>query len=159
MNTRAEALAERIEQGAALLAAFASTLSDAEWKSRVRDGRTIAAVVHHVATVYPIEIELARAAAQGNSVADITWDIVNDMNDKHGVEFANVSKSDALELLSTNSKAAAAAVRLLTDEELDNSGPFGLAYGAPVTTQFVIEDHSLRHSWHHLYRIRAALGR
>jgi len=25
--------------------------------------------------------------------------------------------------------------------------------------QFVIEDHALRHSWHHLARIRKALGR
>lgn len=28
-----------------------------------------------------------------------------------------------------------------------------------VTAQFVIEDHALRHSWHHLARIREALGR
>jgi hypothetical protein len=158
MNNRATALAERIEQGAANLAAFAETLSDAEWQSRVADGRTVAAVVHHVATVYPIEVELAQATANGKSVADITWDVVNTMNDKHGVEFANVSKADALQLLAANSKAAASSVRSLSDEQLDNSGPFGLAYGAPVTTQFVIEDHALRHSWHHLFRIRAALG-
>ena len=28
-----------------------------------------------------------------------------------------------------------------------------------VTAQFVIEDHALRHSWHHLARIRSALGK
>ena len=32
-------------------------------------------------------------------------------------------------------------------------------FGAPVTAQFVIEDHALRHSWHHLARIRTALDR
>jgi hypothetical protein len=30
---------------------------------------------------------------------------------------------------------------------------------APLTTQFFIEDHALRHSFHHLARIRAALGK
>ena len=30
---------------------------------------------------------------------------------------------------------------------------------APLTSQFVIEDHALRHSWHHLAKIKAALGR
>jgi hypothetical protein len=28
-----------------------------------------------------------------------------------------------------------------------------------MTAQFVIEDHAMRHSWHHLARIRIALGR
>ena len=31
--------------------------------------------------------------------------------------------------------------------------------GAPVTAQFVVEDHAVRHSWHHLARIRTAVGR
>jgi len=42
---------------------------------------------------------------------------------------------------------------------LDRSAPFSLCFGAPVTAQFVIEDHALRHSWHHLAQIRKALGR
>jgi len=28
---------------------------------------------------------------------------------------------------------------------------------APLTTQFVLEDHAVRHSYHHLARIKAAL--
>jgi hypothetical protein len=36
--------------------------------------------------------------------------------------------------------------------ELDRAAPFSLSFGAPVTAQFVIEDHVLRHSWHHLGR-------
>ena len=36
----------------------------------------------------------------------------------------------------------------------DRGGP-----RAEALAQFVIEDHALRHSWHHLARIRAALGR
>jgi hypothetical protein len=70
-----------------------------------------------------------------------------------------VSKVEALELLKENSAIAAAGVRQLSDENLDRAGAFGLSYGAPMTAQFVIEDHPVRHSWHHLARIRAAIGR
>jgi len=59
--------------------------------------------------------------------------------------------------LRKNSREAAAKVRALTDEELDRAAPFSLSYGAPVTAQFVIEDHALRHSWHHLAKIRQSL--
>jgi len=70
-----------------------------------------------------------------------------------------VTKEAALALLRDNSREAAAAVRGFTDEELDQAAPFSLSFGAPVTAQFVIEDHALRHSWHHLAQMRKALRR
>jgi len=42
---------------------------------------------------------------------------------------------------------------------LDRAAPFSLSFGAPMTSQFVIEDHALRLSWHHLARILVDLGR
>src|SRR6185295_3859060 len=123
------------------------------------DSRSIGIVVHHVATVYPIEIDLARTIAGGNAITDVTWEVVNKLNALHAMDQANVTKEAALELLLRNSREAAAAVRAFTDEELDRAAPFALSFGAPVTAQFVIEDHALRHSWHHLARIRKALGR
>jgi DinB family protein len=163
MGRRAESLADRIEEGAASLAAFAEGLSDAEWRTPVsgsgKDRRPVGVLVHHVASVYPIEIDLARAIAGGKAVTDVTWDAVAEMNAKHASDQAGVTKAAALELLRRNSREAAAAVRAFTDEELDRAAPFSLSFGAPVTAQFVIEDHPLRHSWHHLARIRAAVGR
>ena len=160
MNYRSEQLAKRIEEGAAGLATFAETLSEAEWQTpvSVTDRRTIGLVVHHVANMYPIEVEAAQTIAAGTAANDVTWDLINQINARHAADFARVSKSDALELLRRNSRAAAEAVRTFTDEQLDRAAPFGLSYGAPVTAQFVIEDHALRHSWHHLARIRAALS-
>ena len=159
MGRRAEELAVRVERGAALLAAFAAGLSDAEWNTRVRDGRTVGVVVHHVATMYPIEIDVTRAIASGKAVEGVTWEVVADINAKHAAEFANVGKATALELLRRNSSEAAAAVRTFSDAELDTAAPFSLSFDAPMTAQFVIEDHALRHAWHHLARIRSALGR
>ncbi|HEY6066754.1 MAG TPA: DinB family protein [Thermoanaerobaculia bacterium] len=163
MGRRSEALADRIEEGATALAAYAERLSDADWKTPMsgggKDRRPVGVIVHHVASVYPIEIDLARAIAGGKAVTDVTWDAVAQMNAKHAGDQAEVSKAAALELLRKNSRDAAAAVRALSDEELDRAAPFSLSYGAPVTAQFVIEDHALRHSWHHLARIRTTLQR
>jgi hypothetical protein len=161
MSRRAELLADRIEKGADGLAGFVEGLSDAEWRTPVSstDRRPVGVIVYHVAAVYPIEIDLARAIASGKAVTDVTWEVVADLNANHAREQANITKSEALELLRRNSRAAAAAVRAFTDEELDRAAPFSLSHGAPVTAQFVIEDHPLRHSWHHLARIRKALGK
>lgn len=161
MSHRAELLADRIEEGAAGLAAFAEGLSEAEWRTPMSgsDGRSVGVIVHHVAAVYPVEIEVARAIATGSAVTDVTWQVVAQMNARHAAEQAGVTEAAALELLRRNSREAAAAVRAFTDDELDRAAPFSLSFGAPVTAQFVIEDHALRHSWHHLARIRSALGR
>jgi hypothetical protein len=163
VHSRAEALAARIEEGAADLAAFAEGLSDAEWQTPVTsaggDRRPIGVIVHHVAFMYPIEIDVARVVASGKAVTDVTWDVVAEINAKHARDNAGVTKAAALELLRRNSREAAAAVRALTDEELDRAAPFSLSFAAPVTAQFVVEDHALRHSWHHLARIRARVGR
>lgn len=162
MGRRAESLADRIEEGAAGLASFAEGLSEAEWRTPMSAGtdrRSVGVIVHHVASVYPIEVDLARAIASGKAVTEVTWEAVAEMNAKHASDQARVTKAEALDLLRRNSHQAAAAVRAFTDDELDRAAPFSLSFGAPVTAQFVIEDHPLRHSWHHLARIRAALGR
>ena len=162
MGHRAELLADRIEEGAAGLAAFVEGLSETEWRAPMTTGndrRPVGVIVHHVAFVYPIEVDLAKAIAGGKAVTDVTWEVVAGLNGKHASDQAAVTKAAALELLRKNSREAAAAVRAFTDEELDRAAPFSLAYGAPVTAQFVIEDHPVRHSWHHLARIRKSLGR
>ena len=119
---RAGALAERLEQGAQALAAFASALTDVEWQTRIpKDGRKIGVVVHHVASMYPLEIQLAQTLAGGQPVAGVTWDAVNELNAGHAREFDAVTKEAALDLLQRNSTAAAAAIRALSDEELDRA--------------------------------------
>ena len=108
-------------EGAAGLAAFAEGLSEAEWNAPVSrtDRRSVGVIVHHVASVYPIEIDLARTISSGTAVPEVTWEVV---------------------------------------AQLNRAAPFSRSFGAAVTAQFVIEDHALRHGWHHLARIRTALG-
>lgn len=161
LSSRSQALADRIEEGAELLAAFAETLTDREWSTPISstDRRTVGVIVHHVASMYPIEMGAVKAIASGNAVLNVTWEAVAQINAQHAIDHADVTKAKAIEILRQNSREAAAAVRKMTDEELDQAAPFSLSFGAPMTAQFVIEDHPLRHPWHHLARIRAVLGR
>jgi hypothetical protein len=158
MSHRTNALAERLEQGARALAGFASALTDAEWQTRLpKDGRKVGVIVHHVATMYPLEIQLAQVLAGGKPVTGVTWDDIHALNAKHAKEHDGVTKEAALDLLQRNSTAAAAAIRALRDEELDQAAPLSLNSDAPLTCQFMLEDHAVRHSYHHLAGIRAAL--
>ena len=158
MSSRANALAERLEQGARELAAFTLTLTDAEWRSRIpNDGRKIGVVVHHVAYMYPIEIQVAQTVAEGRPVVGLTWDDVHAINATHARENDGVTREEALELLRRNSADAAAAIRALDDAALDRAATVSLNADAPLTCQFVLEDHAVRHSFHHLARIKGAV--
>lgn len=158
MSARAEALAQRIEQGARELAEFAQGLSQAQWETVVPpDGRRAGVIIHHVASMYPVEIHLAGEIAAGRPVEGVTWGVVAEMNAKHALAHGAIGKQETIEFLLSNSHAAAKAVRAFTDEQLDRAAPVSLNADAPLTAQFFIEDHALRHSWHHLARIKAVL--
>src|SRR5215471_17660956 len=113
---RANRLAERLEQGASALAALAGTLTDAEWQTRIpHDNRKIGVIVHHVASMYPLEVQLAQQLAAGKPIAGVAWSNVDEINAAHAKEHDNVTKEAAIELLKRNSAAAAAAIRALSD--------------------------------------------
>ena len=158
MSTRAHALAQRIEQGAQALASYAQGLSDEQWRAKVPpDGRQVGVIIHHVASVYPIEIDLAKQIASGKNIAGLTWGFVAELNAKHAHDHAAVGKQETIDLLRSNGHSAAEAVRAFSDEELDRAAPVSLNADAPLTAQFLIEDHALRHSWHHLAKFKALL--
>jgi len=142
------------------LADLAQSLSDEQWQSRVpHDNRKIGVIVHHVGTMYPIEIALAQKLAKGEAVEGVTWAGVHEMNAEHARKFDRVTKQEALDLLRENSTAAAAAVRALSDAELDTAAGLSLNSDGPRTCQFMLEDHAVGHAWHHLRKIHGALGR
>jgi hypothetical protein len=160
INLRAGLLAERLEQGANALLALAVSLNESEWQARLaHDGRKVGVVIHHVASVYPIEIQLARTVAGGSPVTGVQPSDIDAMNAQHAIELDSVTKSTAIDLLRRNSAAAAAAIRALSDEELDRAATVSLYDDALLTCQFVLEDHAVRHSYHHLAGIRRAVKR
>ena len=157
-GARADHLADRLEKGARALAAFANTLTGAQWRTRVPgDGRTVGVIVHHVASVYPVEIELAQKLAAGQSITGVSMKDIDTMNARHAEENSEITKEEALSLLARNSAAASAAIRALSDEALAKAAPVSLYGDAPLTCQFLLEDHAVRHSYHHLNLIEQAL--
>jgi hypothetical protein len=89
----------------------------------------------------------------------VTWDVVHTINATHAQEHDAATKAGALDLLLRNSAAAADAIRALSDEELDRAAPVSLNGDAPLTCQFMLEDHAVRHSYHHLAILRATIKR
>lgn len=159
MNTRSNALAARIEQGAEALATFVEGLTEAEWQTAVpNEQRPVSVLVHHVANLYSLEIDLAQQMASDKPVDGVTWDGIAQMNAQHAQDHAAVNQQETVQMLRDNSKAAADRVRAFTDEELDNAVMVSLYADAPLTAQFFIEDHALRHSFHHLANIKAVLN-
>lgn len=100
--------------------------------------------MHHVASVYPIEIQLAQSLAAGQPIAGVTWDVVHKMNHNHAEENDGVTREAALALLATNSAAAAAAIRAFSNTDLDRAAPVSLNSDAPLTCQYLLEDHAVR---------------
>ncbi len=157
-SERGGALAIRLEEGARALADFARGLTEGHWRIRLpKDGRRIGVIVHHVASMYPLEIELAQALAAGKPITGVTWEAVHAINAGHAKDHDATTKDAALLLLAQNSAEAAEAIRALTDDQLDRAATISLYADAPLTCQFMLEDHAVRHSYHHLARIQAAL--
>src|SRR6185295_16813810 len=120
MSKRSNALADRLEKGAIALEAYSNELSEAEWQSRVpHDGRKVGVVVHHVATMYPLEIDLARTLAAGQPIEGVTTEVVDHMNAVHANGEECGSGEQACGLRGKNSAAAAAAVGALSGGGLD----------------------------------------
>jgi hypothetical protein len=161
VSARANALAERLEQGVNTLVDLAIGLSDSEWRTpvSVTDRRTVGQIVNHVALVFPVEIHFAQVLGNGDPIVGVTWDTVHEMNGNHARENANPTREEAVTLLRQNGAAAAAAIRALGDRQLDAAAPNSMYADAPTTCQFMLEDHAVRHSYHHTQKIRRALGK
>ena len=159
MGSRADTLADRIEQGAREFMAFVEALSDREWQlATLRDGRSVGVVAHHVAVAYPLEVDLIGRLASGEAITDVTWEGVAEFNAQHAKDHASIGKADTLRLLEHGSVAAAEFVRTLSDEQLDRASPISLNAGAPLTTQYFIEEHAIGHSYHHRASMHAAIA-
>jgi hypothetical protein len=146
MGRRSNSLADRIEQGAAELAKFAESLSDADWKkpgsAAGTDKRPVGVIVHHVANMYPIEIDVAKTIASGKAITDVTWDAVAGINAGHAKDQAR-HEGGGPRVPAQEQPEAAAAMRRLHRRAAGHGRALLLSW-RPVTAQFVIEDHALR---------------
>ena len=139
---RANALAERLEQGARALEPSPARLSDVQWQTLLLgDGRKVGVVVHHVATMYPLEMQLSQLLAAG-SRSPVSRGTSSTASTPSTRPRTTRSRRRRRSLCSgSNSAAAAAAIRALSDDELDRAVTVSLNDDAPLTCQFFLEDH------------------
>src|SRR2546423_2466734 len=73
-----------------------ATTWDAEsWQSSML-APTLRVVVHHVASVYPVEIDLAQTVAEGMPVVGVTGEVIDQMNASHAQQNRDVTRSPQL---------------------------------------------------------------
>ena len=158
MGTRSDALAGQFEQAVADFTKAVEACSDARWTAVCNaEGWTVAQTAQHVSGQFPLEMEFITAPAEGKPMPGYTMDDINGKNDSRALKNVSVSKEDVLKELRTGGASTAAYIRALSDQQLDNTGALGLAGGASVSTQQLIEGGVLiAHVTGHLESIRAA---
>jgi uncharacterized protein (TIGR03083 family) len=158
MSARAESLAKQFEAKAAEMTALISNLSDADWKKTTSaEGWSVGVTAHHVAGAHEAICGIVKTLASGQSIPNFTMAMLNDLNAKHAREHAGCTRAETLTLHQKGAAAAAAALRALSDAELDRSGTV-LAEAPPLTTQQAIEGILINHITEHLGSIRKTLG-
>ena len=140
MGSRSETLASQFEQAVDAFANAIESCSDAQWRATCgAEGWTVAATAQHVAGQFPLEREFIEEAANGGKGLTYTWDNINNKNDRRAADNTSCSKDDVLSLLREGAANMSAYVRGLSDAQLDRTAPLGLADGASVSTQQLIE--------------------
>ena len=156
MSERAQALANRFEETNRELISTVEKCSDAEWRTKCA-GETwsVGVVAHHVAESHAAIARIIQMIAAGQQLPNVTTEAIDQRNVQHAQQHANCTKSETLDLLRNNGASAAAAVRGLSDEQLQRSGTLR---AGPMSAEQVIEAILIGHGKGHLSSIRAAIG-
>ena len=115
----AAAYAADIEAARDRLIAFASDCSEAQWRAAPLDGdpRPVAVVVDHVADSYEYLAGFIRQILAGQA-AEVTGELVDDLNAEHAAAAAAVSQADAAEHLRRSGAAISALIASLSADQL-----------------------------------------
>ena len=139
MGQRAETLANRFEDAVAEFTKTVEACSDADWGKTCGDeGWTVGQTAQHVSGQFPLEMEFIRAAAEGKAMPTYTWDDINGKNGSRAEANRGATKAQVLQELKEGGASTAAYLRGLSDEQLDRTGELGLAGGAAVSTEQLI---------------------
>jgi hypothetical protein len=115
----AAAYAADIEAARDRLIAFASGCSEAQWRAAPLDGdpRPVAVVVDHVADSYEYLAGFISQILAGQA-AEVTGELVDDLNAEHAAAAAAVSQADAAEHLRRSGAAISALIASLSADQL-----------------------------------------
>jgi uncharacterized protein (TIGR03083 family) len=160
MGQRSTGIANTFQGAVDDLARTIESCTPDGWAAMTKDeGWTVAQLAQHVSGQFPLEMEFIVACAEGYEMPTYTWDDINAKNGSRADRNAAASKADVLRELRTNAALVATYLRSLSDEQLDRTGPLGLADGAMLTTEQLIHSGVLiEHITGHGESIKQAIG-
>lgn len=160
MSERAARLAAASAESNAAVIAFARECPAAMWTAPcVNDGRTVAAVVRHVGGAYIAHARLMQAVADGEPIPDpfTDWEKINRGNDLAAQRYAAADRDETVASLERNGANLAAAIRVLTDAQLDNAAVVPVFGAVPISTAQLLERFLIPHAGGHLADLRATV--
>jgi hypothetical protein len=158
MAGRGEALAKQYEAKVQEATTVFEKLSDADWKKvTTAEKWPVGVTAHHIASSHAGLSGVLKMLGEGKGGPSIQMDMIHAGNAKHAQEFANCTKADTVALHQKNAAAAAAIVRGLSDDQLDNKGVV-LAGLPPMTAGDIAGGLLCSHIDDHLNSIRATVG-
>ena len=158
MSQRAKDLAGRFTAFNNDMISLVENCSDEDWQ-KVTSGEkwSIGVVAHHVAAGHYGVLEWAKMILGGETLPELTWDAIDQMNAKHAKDHANCTKSEVIGLLKQNGSAIARFVAELDDEKLDRTSHLEMV-GGEISTQQIIEDVIIQSGGEHLSSMKGVLN-
>lgn len=158
MAGRGEALAKKFEAKVQEATAVFEKLSEADWKKiTTAEKWPVGVTAHHIASSHAGLSGVVKMLGEGKGGPGIQMDMIHAGNAKHAQEFAGCTKADTVALHQKNAAAAAAIVRGLSDEQLDNKGVV-LVGMPPMSAGDIAGGLLCGHVDEHLNSIRATVG-
>ncbi len=157
MSTRAEQLADELQQVTDEVVAFVEAVPDEVWqRTCTAEHCTVAALACHIADGYSgILDSLVKPIAEGQEGLRFSQEDLAQWNAAAAEANAAQPRAVALERLRTQAPPAIAYVRALSDEQLDRSGPLPFG-GDPMTAEAVIAHVLIGHPRGHLVSMQVA---
>ena len=157
MGTRAEALADELQQVPDEVAACIEAVPDEAWqRASAAEQCTVAALACHIADGYRNILDsLVKPITEQREGPRFSQEDLAQWNAAAAEANAAQPKSTALERLRTEAPPAIAYVRTLSDEQLDRSAPLPFG-GDPMAAEAVITHILIGHPRGHLASMQAA---
>jgi hypothetical protein len=155
---RAVQLASQFEAANEGLVTYIQSLSATQWLAIVpNEERTVAALAHHVAWAYAVEIAAFEAIAHDGPAATVSREYLDTHNAREALEYAECDLADTIALLNQNATHAASVVASLTNEQLRRKGQYA-DWAPPLTVDHWIRRVLIGHIDVHLTSIRDAIS-
>jgi DinB family protein len=155
MGAKGEAFARQFEAKVEEATALLETLSDADWKkTTAAEHWTVGVTAHHIASSYEPATRIITTIAPGRALPHFTRQMLDGRNAQHARDFAGCTKPETIAL---HKKAAAAAVRGLSDADLAMTGTVFTGM-PPVSAEELVKRILLAHVDSHFGSIRKTVG-